>query len=186
LPNKKQDLESGQSIILVAMLFLVLSAFVGLAVDVSVMMLRKASMQNATDAAAVAAVGHLCDGYGYATVALSARQFIALNGYSELVEGIDFTLTVNILPSDTPVPPEPTVLPTSTYTPSATPDGGWFLTATPLPTWTPTASPDQYVEVIVDRQAPLFFLRAVLREDSVALSARAVAACNNLRIRIAE
>jgi Flp pilus assembly protein TadG len=82
---KKLKNESGQAMVIFAVSMVVLLGFVALAVDTGSVALTKSKMQNATDAAALAAAQDLPD----ATAAqLTAEQYAELNG----VDGVDITL----------------------------------------------------------------------------------------------
>lgn len=77
LLNRSQH---GQSIILLALGFIALAAFVGLVTDISIMFVRFSTLRRAVDAAAIAAAGQIREGTDYGTVALAARQYIVLHG----------------------------------------------------------------------------------------------------------
>jgi hypothetical protein len=72
--------QRGQSIVLLALGFIALAAFVGLVTDVSIMFVRVSTLRRAVDAAAVAAAGQIREGTDYGTMALAARQYSVLHG----------------------------------------------------------------------------------------------------------
>lgn len=72
--------QTGQSILLLAMGFIALAAFVGLVTDVSIMFVRFATLRRAVDAASVAAAGQIREGTNYGTMAIAARQYVSLHG----------------------------------------------------------------------------------------------------------
>lgn len=80
LIRRLRNSEAGQSILLLALGFIALAAFVGLVTDISIMFVRFATLRRAVDAAAIAAAGQIREGTDYGTVALSARQYITLHG----------------------------------------------------------------------------------------------------------
>ncbi len=80
LLRRLRNSERGQSIVLLAIGFLALASFVGLVTDVSIMFVRFATLRRAVDSAAVAAAGQIREGTNYSTVALTARQYVALHG----------------------------------------------------------------------------------------------------------
>jgi hypothetical protein len=116
--------QTGQTIVLLAIGFIVLLAFVGIVTDVSLMFVRYSSLRRAVDAAAVAAAGQVrrvvptqqektdaakgggtaqqiadrAAGYAfarnYATVSLAARQFIELYGLNPTIVTVDTCYTL--------------------------------------------------------------------------------------------
>ncbi|HML21054.1 MAG TPA: pilus assembly protein TadG-related protein [Aggregatilinea sp.] len=72
--------QRGQSIVLLAIAFLALIAFVGLVTDVAMMFVRYAALRRAVDAAAIAAAGQIREGTDYAEVTMAAEQYIQLHG----------------------------------------------------------------------------------------------------------
>jgi Flp pilus assembly protein TadG len=78
--------ESGQSIVLLAIGFIALIAFVGITTDVSLMFVRYSQLSRAVDAAAIAAANQMRQDRSQANLGISARQFVELYGVSpELV-----------------------------------------------------------------------------------------------------
>src|SRR5512136_1490414 len=71
---------SGQSIILVAFMFIVLIAFVGIATDVALLFVRYSTLRRAVDAAAIAAAGQIRETANYMTLNATAKQFIQIHG----------------------------------------------------------------------------------------------------------
>lgn len=74
--------EIGQSIVILALGFIGLVAFVGITTDVSLLFARYAQLTRAVDAASIAAAGQMRRDRSFATVGLSARQFIEFHGLS--------------------------------------------------------------------------------------------------------
>jgi hypothetical protein len=77
LPSRK---EKGQALIIIAVAFLVLLAFVGLAVDVGQLFIAMGNLRRAADAGALAAAAQFREGRSEDEMAAVARQVIALNG----------------------------------------------------------------------------------------------------------
>jgi len=71
---------SGQSIIIIALGFIVLIAFVGIATDAALLFVRFSTLRRAVDAAAVAAAGQIRENTSYAQIAAAAQQYIKLHG----------------------------------------------------------------------------------------------------------
>src|SRR5512136_2706560 len=80
---------SGQSIILVAFMFIVLIAFVGIATDVAMLFVRYSTLRRAVDAAAIAAAGQVRETTDYLTLNAVARQFIQIHGIDANTVKID-------------------------------------------------------------------------------------------------
>lgn len=80
LARRFRNSQRGQSIVLLAFGFIALAAFVGLVTDISIMFVRFSTLRRAVDSAALAAAGQIREGTDYGTVALAARQYIALHG----------------------------------------------------------------------------------------------------------
>lgn len=72
--------QAGQSIVLLAIAFIALGAFVGLVTDISVLFVRYSTLSRTIDSAAIAAAGQIREGTDYGTVALTAKQFIQMHG----------------------------------------------------------------------------------------------------------
>ncbi len=75
---------NGQSLLIVAFAFIGLVAFVGIAVDVGLMLVRYSTLARAVDAAAIAAAGQIREGMDYRTLVAAAQQFIRLQGNIEV------------------------------------------------------------------------------------------------------
>lgn len=75
---------NGQSLLIVAVAFIGLIAFVGIAVDVGLMLVRYSALTRAVDAAAIAAAGQVREGTDYRTLVAAAQQFIQLQGNIEV------------------------------------------------------------------------------------------------------
>lgn len=71
---------SGQSIIIIALGFIALIAFVGIATDTALLFVRFSTLRRATDAAAVAAAGQIRENSSYGNVAAAAQQYIKIHG----------------------------------------------------------------------------------------------------------
>lgn len=71
---------SGQSIIIIAIGFIVLIAFVGIATDAALLFVRYSTLRRAIDAAAVAAAGQIRENSSYAQMAAAAQQYIQVHG----------------------------------------------------------------------------------------------------------
>jgi Flp pilus assembly protein TadG len=91
--------ESGQALILVAITFLVLLAFVGLTTDVGQLLIYVGHLRRATDAASLAAAAQYREGRTLLEMTAAAAQVMDLNG----VDPDDYTVTVDTcetLPGD--------------------------------------------------------------------------------------
>ncbi len=84
LPGFARKSESGQAIILLALGFVALLAFVGIVTDVSLMFVRYSTLSRAVDAAAIAAAGQMRSDRSFGEVGLAARQFIEFHGLDPL------------------------------------------------------------------------------------------------------
>ncbi|MBZ0307929.1 MAG: hypothetical protein K8I82_17810, partial [Anaerolineae bacterium] len=80
LSRRFRNSQRGQSIVLLAFGFIALAAFVGLVTDVSILFVRFSTLRRAVDSAALAAAGQIREGTDYGSVAVAARQYIALHG----------------------------------------------------------------------------------------------------------
>lgn len=76
--RQKENLESGQAIVFVALLIIAMAAFVGLAIDGGGLLFLQRDLQNATDAAVVAATYARCTNGNPVTAAYAAA---AQNGF---------------------------------------------------------------------------------------------------------
>ncbi len=72
--------KAGQSIVLLAIGFIALIAFVGLVTDLSLLFVRYSALRRAVDSSAIAAAGQIREGRDYGDVAIAARQYIELHG----------------------------------------------------------------------------------------------------------
>lgn len=84
LPGFARKSESGQAVILLALGFVALLAFVGIVTDVSLMFVRYSTLSRAVDAAAIAAAGQMRSDRSFGEVGLAARQFIEFHGLNPL------------------------------------------------------------------------------------------------------
>lgn len=80
--NKRS--RSGQSIILVAFAFILLIAFVGIAVDVGMLFIRYSSLSRAVDSAAIAVAGQVKSGVNFVKLNATAQEYIKLQGNGAL------------------------------------------------------------------------------------------------------
>jgi len=80
-PVVKQK-ERGQVLIVLAFSFVVLLLFVGLAIDLGYVFIRRLELYRATDAAVLAAAGQIREGRTYAELRAIAREVMELNGAS--------------------------------------------------------------------------------------------------------
>ncbi|MCI0814593.1 MAG: pilus assembly protein, partial [Chloroflexi bacterium] len=87
--------ERGQSLILLALLLPVVLGFVALTLDVGFALVERRNLQNATDAAALAAAQDLANGESDATVTATAIDYLQRNGYNVS----DDTIVVNVPPA---------------------------------------------------------------------------------------
>jgi len=78
LMNKRS--RNGQSLIIVALAFVGLIAFVGIAVDVALLFVRYSTLRRAVDAAAIAAAGQIREGVDFLTLQAVAEQYVGLSG----------------------------------------------------------------------------------------------------------
>jgi Flp pilus assembly protein TadG len=175
--------QTGQTIVLLAIGFIVLLAFVGIVTDVSLMFVRYSSLRRAVDAAAVAAAGQVrrilpttaetnkaqslggtaqqisdrAAGYAfarsYATVSLAARQFIELYGLNPTIVTVD-----------------------TCYTLSGPPDKELNCDST-QPNW----KPQKLVRVTAQIPSPTIFLRLIGWKD-ITLEASAVSQTASLDV----
>ncbi|MCH7617712.1 MAG: hypothetical protein IIB18_07615 [Chloroflexi bacterium] len=95
--GRKDDRERGQTLVLFALMLTVMLGFVALTVDVGLAFLERRQMQNAVDAAALAAAQDLTVGQSNEIAEATAYDYMDRNGYPE-ADGID----VNIPPLSGP------------------------------------------------------------------------------------
>lgn len=93
--------ESGQSVVLLAMGFIALVAFVGITTDVSLMFVRYSQLARAVDSAAISAANQMRQDRSIASVSLAARQFIQFHGLNPTEVLVD---VCSSLPADRRVP----------------------------------------------------------------------------------
>ena len=74
--------ERGSVMVIVALSMVVLLGFTGLAVDFGGMAATKSELQNAADAAALAAAQDIKDGRGQSVATLTAKEYITANGFA--------------------------------------------------------------------------------------------------------
>lgn len=86
--------EAGQSVIILALGFIALLAFVGIVTDVSLMFVRYSSLRRAVDSASIAAAGQMRKDRSLATVSLAARQFIEFHGLNPKAVLVESCATV--------------------------------------------------------------------------------------------
>lgn len=75
----KKNTEKGQSIVLIALVFVGLLAFIGLTVDMGVLFIGYGNLRRAVDNAALAAATQMRETYTMDDLRLSAAQFLRLN-----------------------------------------------------------------------------------------------------------
>lgn len=80
LRNRLRKDQVGQSIVLLAISFIVLVAFIGLVTDISILFVRYGTLRRTVDAAAIAAAAQIREDSDFAALALTAREFIQLHG----------------------------------------------------------------------------------------------------------
>lgn len=77
--RQRKDLQSGQAIVLIALAFVGLAAFIGLATDVGILFSSVGNLRRAVDAAALSASNQFREDQEYIDIKTSARQFIKIN-----------------------------------------------------------------------------------------------------------
>jgi hypothetical protein len=75
--------QKGQVLVLVALMFLILIAFIGLAVDVGVVFVGYARLRRAVDSAALSAAGQFRKGYTPSDLEMAAEEFLRLNNIED-------------------------------------------------------------------------------------------------------
>src|SRR4030042_2955566 len=73
-------MQRGQALILIALAFVGLAAFIGLAVDAGILFTDIGHLRRAVDAASLSAANQFREGRTIAQLTASARQVLALNG----------------------------------------------------------------------------------------------------------
>lgn len=89
--------QSGQAIIILALGFIALIAFVGIVVDVSLMFVRYSTLSRSVDSAAIAAAGQMRSDRSYADVSLAARQMIELHGLDPIEVKVETCQTAELI-----------------------------------------------------------------------------------------
>lgn len=79
LANISKNSEKGQSIVLIALVFIGLLAFIGLTVDMGILFISYGNLRRAVDSAALAAATQMRENYTTAQLTSSAQQFLKLN-----------------------------------------------------------------------------------------------------------
>ncbi|OQX61003.1 MAG: hypothetical protein B5M51_09180 [Anaerolinea sp. 4484_236] len=74
LPRSHVKRESGQSMILIAFIFIALLGFVGLTVDVGRLFMFRGMLRNATDAASLSAAAQYREGRSHSEIEASAKD----------------------------------------------------------------------------------------------------------------
>ncbi len=77
--REHKDLQRGQAIVLIALAFVGLAAFIGLATDTGILFSSVGSLRRAVDAAALSASNQFREGQTQSDIEASARQLIKLN-----------------------------------------------------------------------------------------------------------
>ncbi len=98
-----RDTSRGQALIIVAMAFVGLLAFVGLTTDLGYYLVMRGNLQRATDAGALAAAAQFREGRTFAEMEAAALDAIRLNGFS--TDPSDVTIEI-CDPTATPPDPE--------------------------------------------------------------------------------
>ncbi len=123
--------ESGQSMILIAFIFIALLGFVGLTVDVGRLFMFRGMLRNATDAASLSAAAQYREGRSHSEIEASAKEIMELNGISPTDVTVD---TCDTIPGDIAlctIPPRKLVRVTGTFDMPMT-----FLQLVGVPTYT--------------------------------------------------
>jgi Flp pilus assembly protein TadG len=83
LPKRfaSKDLERGLALVLLAMAFVGIAAFVGLTVDAGILFTNVGHLRRATDAASLAAANQFREGRTPVELSDMAFEFLELNGY---------------------------------------------------------------------------------------------------------
>jgi hypothetical protein len=80
LTRRSSAAESGQAVIILALGFIALIAFVGIVTDVSLMFVRYSTLSRSVDSAAIAAAGQMRSDRNFGDVGIAARQFVEFHG----------------------------------------------------------------------------------------------------------
>ena len=96
--NKLRKEEDGQSLVMVALLFVVLLSFSALVVDVGMLYVAKAELQNAADAGALAGAS-----VPLADTINKAKEYARTNGVDDTVPGTTITVNPNVTVTSVPV-----------------------------------------------------------------------------------
>lgn len=78
-----KDSEKGQSIVLIALVFVGLLAFIGLTVDMGILFITYGNLRRAVDSAALAAATQMRSNYTGTQLNDSALQFLVLNNVND-------------------------------------------------------------------------------------------------------
>ena len=89
---KKRKGERGQMLVLLTLLLPVVLGFVALTVDVGLALIERRDLQNAVDAAALAAAQDLANGESTATVTATAMEYLERNGYNDSDDAIEINI----------------------------------------------------------------------------------------------
>lgn len=92
--------ERGQAIVLMALGFVALLAFVGIVTDISVLLVRYSTLRRAVDSASIAAATQMRQDRDVATVSLAARQFIQFHNLDPIRVEVQTCQTVPDVNSD--------------------------------------------------------------------------------------
>ncbi|HEX2620145.1 MAG TPA: pilus assembly protein TadG-related protein, partial [Phototrophicaceae bacterium] len=103
--------ESGQAVIILALGFIGLIAFVGIVTDVSLMFVRYSTLSRAVDAAAIAAAGQMRSDRNFGEVGLAARQFIEFHGLNPVQVLVETCQTAPQIPDPDPDAPPGSTIP---------------------------------------------------------------------------
>ncbi len=93
----RPEWQRGQTLVVVAVMLVVLIAFLGLVIDGGNVYAQRRQLQNAADAAALAGARCLAAGQGQATAAAVARQYAASNGADHCIPTTEpYTVTATV------------------------------------------------------------------------------------------
>lgn len=98
LLKKLRKEEDGQSLVMVALLFVVLLSFSALVIDVGMLYVAKAELQNAADAGALAGAS-----VPLANTITEAEEYVRNNGVDDDVPGTTITVEPNVVVNTVPV-----------------------------------------------------------------------------------
>jgi hypothetical protein len=98
LLKKLRKEENGQSLVMITLLFMVLLSFSALVIDIGVLYVTKAELQNAADAGALAGAS-----VPLADTINEAKEYARVNGVNDSVPGTTITVDPNVVVNTVPV-----------------------------------------------------------------------------------